>query len=316
MSNIDLAKIREIRDKIEQIKDGESIFSYGIKPDEKFPVLYHYSTGESVHSILDHKEIYVSKSNFLNDMTEIEYFKEVFERAIQSFEENQKLFDFSQKIKGEYYNSLWLEAYNYFILSFSTNGDSLPLWSNYSQGVGYNIEFCQKIDDIFKMDEKPLLPISHKVIYDAEKQYQKVVYFLKNAYECYSKAICELKENFFEDEIEKTIIFDSVLILKRYAIFFKRDLFQAEEEYRICFLSTNLNVKDYRKKICREIFFRMKDGNLIPYIKIKLSDYFLKSICIGPTNNSDITKIGWELFFQEKHFDGVDVKKSQIPLRY
>mgnify|MGYP003283730583 CR=1 FL=1 len=90
-----------------------------------------------------------------------------------------------------------------------------------------------------------------------------------------------------------------------YAMFFKHSAFKEEEEYRFIF----------KKKA--EVLYREKDGFLIPYIEIPLSNRLLpvKEIVIAPKNHIDLAKKGVEYMMKEKGYE-VEIRLSDISLRY
>ncbi|MDD3370141.1 MAG: hypothetical protein PHP50_14890 [Lachnospiraceae bacterium] len=92
-----------------------------------------------------------------------------------------------------------------------------------------------------------------------------------------------------------------------YAMFFKNEAFRVEQEYRFIF----------KKRKETEVLFREKDGFMIPYIKIQLSDELLpvKEIVVAPQNYIDLAKKGMEYMMEEKGYD-VDISLSNIKLRY
>jgi len=100
-----------------------------------------------------------------------------------------------------------------------------------------------------------------------------------------------------------------------YGMFFKRECFSGEHEYRIIF--SCIHDGDLIKEKDRvPQYFRIKDEVLIPFVKEKISTLdSLKSVLIGPRNTSDIAKTGLEYYFRNKKLD-VAVKQSAVPLRY
>lgn len=93
-----------------------------------------------------------------------------------------------------------------------------------------------------------------------------------------------------------------------YSMFFKRDCFKMEREYRFVFGPTGNKNDNYN--------FRTKNGAIIPYVKKKFKALnFIKSVTVGPANNMDISCKEIKEFLSYNGCN-VEVKRSKIPLRY
>ena len=90
-----------------------------------------------------------------------------------------------------------------------------------------------------------------------------------------------------------------------YAMFFKNSAFREEQEYRFIFKKKGTGL------------YREKDGFLIPYAQIQLTDKLLpiKEIVVAPKNHIDLAKKGMEYMIAEKGYDA-QVSLSNINLRY
>ena len=89
-------------------------------------------------------------------------------------------------------------------------------------------------------------------------------------------------------------------------MFFKRNCFKGEDEYRFVFAIDKE----------QEISFRNKNSLIIPYIKKRLESIdFITGITIGPTNQIDIASKGIQELLHYYQKD-VEIVKSKIPLRY
>ena len=100
-----------------------------------------------------------------------------------------------------------------------------------------------------------------------------------------------------------------------YNMFFKKECFAQEQEYRMVFLCVHR-----RKQLLSGdsilVEYRIKDEVFIPFIRMKLGDIScLKSVCVGTKNTSDLAVKGLRHYFGSRNLE-VRVKKSEIPLRY
>ena len=92
-----------------------------------------------------------------------------------------------------------------------------------------------------------------------------------------------------------------------YAMFFKNGGFAEEQEYRFIF----------RRQKDTKVYFRAKDGFMLPYIEIPLSEKNLpiEEIMIAPQNHIDLAKNGMEYMLHTKGYKA-EVSLSNIKLRY
>ena len=132
--------------------------------------LYHYTKPEKLLSILESGTIRFSNALYLNDKEEVTY---SYRLIVNLIDEMPKLnADLFCKIKEHFYkkyknivdgNDNFLNKYEYYTISFSTDSDNLTLWNNYSKGqtyTGYNIGFCKK-DLILPVDFRICINLLH-----------------------------------------------------------------------------------------------------------------------------------------------------------
>lgn len=281
--------------------------------------IYHYTDANALKSILNKNIFWVSKSDFLNDSTEIIYIQEIIDdvcsRIIDASNEDDLEF---KKIISTIIQNTNNTLHDLYVLSFSENNDSQTLWSAYSSFTGYNIgidinEIGEHINNI------GTLGVEHgKVIYEKSKQESILEDEIKIFYKFF-------KETDLASESYDTNRFFFSIRMVVYSLFFKNPVFKNEEEYRFIFRREKSLLKNklrYPNEI--EVKFRIRNDILIPYIEIPLhadeGQYSgripIKSICIGPKNNIDIAKQGLEFFLENKKYDSIKIEKSKLPLRY
>lgn len=289
-------------------------------------IIYHYTTAEGVLGILDKSEFWATKSDFLNDISEINYTFNLFEENFLNKIKNEKvrtrmISQFRSKLDKEtdLYNKV---LYGTYIISFSTNQDNLLLWSEFTRKMGYNLGFDIKdIRDAFnskyETDGKFLLDNDFKVIYNKEEQIRilkKYIHWklISNSDNVNMDSLENLDES-ISDEIINYFISDIIETCLFYSMFFKDSKFEQEEEYRFIFQALHNSEK---VSINKEMNFRVKEGALCPFVKVPFKGLnSLESITIGPKNNIDIAKKGLEVYCRNKEIDP-KILKSNIPLRY
>lgn len=288
-----------------------------IRPDKLVDRIYHYTSLEGLMGILTSKEVWMTNSNFLNDISELTYFKTLTEEAKNSFEKKLLSKYSNEEINKNnlfiLFNELFDEAvvkrfedptenFEVYVMSLTENKDSLTLWGNYAKGKGYNICFNTKtlVSEVDKIGAGYV--VYGNVIYDRERQLQTLSDTLVKTFELI------INKDFEIQELKKHLLsyFNSLII--SYSIFFKNNSFAPEEEFRIAF-TTYDNV---------DVLFRTNGEVIIPYITMKFEKSDIKGIVIGPKNNSDIAENGVKTYLKKSNYnlEEILVKKSEVPLRY
>lgn len=283
--------------------------------------IYHYTSVQALHGILDYGEFWATNSGFLNDKTEFNYTYKLFEEYILNRIRNtvfrEKIIN-AFRIKVEKNRSLPCltgTLYGKYVISFSTCPDNLLLWTEFSNSMGYNIGF--DFNNLLKSFENKVV-FHGEVIYDRDEQLcclQKALdYLLTWRPDCYFvKSINDFNEHTSDTTISYLAL-DMEFFCGIYSMFFKQLFFAPEKEYRFIFNAIHEKNEHVRKTT--KLHFRVKDDVLIPYIQVPFRPYnALHSITIGPKNNIDIAEAGIKCYCREKRIE-VPVRKSNIPLRY
>lgn len=265
--------------------------------------LYHYTSISNLKSILEDKEFWVTRSDFLNDPGEVIYFADLVTKIIDQL-----------NLPKEWSHHLYENFRTYFpvafqprfyILSLSRNKDSLAMWNYYGKNDGYcmGINFNTLLENL---NFKGYHYHHGSVLYDEESQVKILKDELQLTYN-YWLTNHEAAENMLLAMID-TLIGRWVF----YALFFKHKGFQQEEEYRIVFGDQNNLTVNYRPG----------HGVFTPYIKVpavKNNEKFpLESITIGPLIKHDNAERGLAEWSRHKElFDGPPcIHRSTIPLRF
>lgn len=290
--------------------------------------IYHYTTIAGLQGILKGKNFWVSHSYFLNDSSEIKYTYRLVVDVLKEIMDNEqddkviKMYNILKiaveevEIREVGAENIVARSGSYrpseYILSFSLNKDSLSVWSAFTEGGGYNIgiNFHEYFRELQKQNFL-IGPIPGKVIYNLEKQRE----IISSKIDEYKKLYLKHMDN-FDQEKEKVFVSNFTSSIRLYANFFKNPKFYSDEEFRIVFYN-------YRNGGYIPPSYRVKGDVLIPYINSNKggdSTTFipLKSITIGPTNQSDIAKEGLAYFLSDLGYNvtNIELLSSDIPLRY
>ncbi|MCI8559836.1 MAG: DUF2971 domain-containing protein [Dorea sp.] len=274
---------------------------------EKGSILYHYTKSNGINGIVNHNCFWATKSDFLNDPNEFSHIYGIIDQVC------------GENIKDPVLKEMFLEDTiyakrgknrEYFVLSFSKCRDSITMWSEFGNKTGYNIGF--RSDDIIaRIEEAAEIAYHGLVVYDEKKQRQLI-----------RKSICNYLPDLFQMSLEDVLeerrkeLKDSNYLkacgkfqrtVDVYAMFFKNSGFSQEQEYRFVF----------KKQKGTNVYFRAKDGFMLPYIEILMSEKNLpvEEIMIAPQNHIDLAKSGVEYMLHTKGYKA-EVSLSNIKLRY
>lgn len=276
--------------------------------------LYHYTNMEALFSILSKKKLWLTRSDFMNDSSELNHINETFEEIKDQFidttgEENIETIN-NEKGKRPIINiihDLFLQStirsnQDIFVLSLTSDADSLGLWSSYSPNAGCNITFSS-VEDFIKILERDkhyedMLILSGKVIYD--NTLKRAI--LKEVVNSFLEMFYQVK---YMPTEAKEILHKLTFVLHLHSAFFKDERFALENEFRIAFISDKTN-----SNVC----FRTAHSTFIPYMEYDLPEP--AAICLSPTNRSDFTQKGIENYLQFSGYTRTEVCHSKLPLRF
>ena len=289
-----------------------------ILDDGSNSTLYHYTKPEKLLNILESGTIRFSNALYLNDKEEVTYSYKLIVNLIEEIPNlNKELFS---NIKMYFYkkyknivdgNDNFLNKYEYYTISFSTDNDNLTLWNNYSKGqkyTGYNIGFCKK-DLIADMERQGFNAVYGNIIYNNEVQKTILKLIFEKWNKQYEKNLVA-KNSAKKLEKKQDIIFELVDILSIISLFFKNPHFKDEKEYRIIFIN-NFSPSSYKQTKIFE-----KNGLFIPYIEYKFLKRTVSSINIGPTLDENIFYTSTCRLLANFGYENKTINRSKIPLRY
>lgn len=280
------------------VNDIAEIYAKCISLPDRPDKLYHYTGVEGMYNIIKNKYFRLTKSDFLNDEKELIYFYDILKEVLEENEFSNLDLLFINWLKKE--GDKKLE--NTFILSFTKESDSLPLWEIYANGRGYNLEvdyhnFFREIggekiyistianDRIYltrKNDTGQFCGISDFVVYDRTLQKDKVKELLRGVdlsieyMECYSE---EIWFNMIR-EMKSRILSEFINCM----MLFKEKSFSYEKEYRVVYNIINCDQLDI-------VRHRISNGIVVPYIELGFVNNVIDSVTISPRLKDEILAI-------------------------
>lgn len=283
--------------------------------------IYHYTSIETLHNILktyrDSKEknylvFWASSIYALNDPLEMISAKDVIGRIIKGIEEELDVqqadristqFKETEVYKTAYERTFARNGY-IFVMSFSSNKDTLPMWSMYAKnGKGVCLCFDKKaLLKHFEEDKESETRIID-VSYGLNKIEQSTLDLLKATYLHYLK---ELKQDTITDK-ESIKYCYLYILLRQLAPMYKDCAYEYEGEQRL--LCT-------KQRDDENIDFRVSsEGYIIPYRKIKIPIETLKRIVIGPTYDYELISSNLKFAMIIYGIKGVEIEKSHVNYR-
>lgn len=249
-------------------------------------IVYHYTDINALISILNKDKIVLRASNclYLNDA------KEILE-GIESIKRIENRTDISEGAFRSYY-----------ITSFSKLCDSLTMWGMYAANgfrcsIGFYLEVLVKNYHGY----------TH-CIYGEKDIDQHLNSFLKL---CRNGSYVSFPTNGKSTILKDTDEMISEMVVNQYVttcLSAKNENFKFENEIR-CF---------YGNQDCEKtVYFRTKNGVIIPYIEIEIPKEALKEIIIGPTNKQNLAlqSILHFLSINGYNYNKISIKTSNVPYR-
>lgn len=245
--------------------------------------IYHYTSKDGLLGILKGDELQFSHLAFVNDKYEyLEIFQILGEMKSEIQKELKETLGFNNKdedlepiIKNMIGDIYSLKTFlkekigSMFIMSFCRNEDSLCMWANYTNKLGYNISVdSSKLVEVVKraIGQKNIVFISGNVVYDDEDKKKIIIKIFKDFFK-------EFKLNPKRgSELRSQLL--TLIVL--HAPFFKRSILKQEEEIRFCLTVDNSILEDY-------IEFKQSNNVNVPYLKLqeKFSECY-NGVRIGP----------------------------------
>jgi hypothetical protein len=299
--------------------------------------IYHYTSSVmAVENILSSGELWMSKSTVMNDYTEIIYGIELIKEVFSKKESKDAWFaEISESISQRSLSSFA----DYFILSFSQNGNSRLLWDSYSNKNGYNIEFSKElISDFVGLSPYIVNVLKDGAFVPTQRGFKVSLKTIQDeftipgfSYEVFSNSVLYDKTKQLEiinevveyierkkAELKSVDISLALSALMQSIPFFKDPSLRDEEEYRLVIKITPSEQRSNRKKeYLRNVqHYREKDNKLFPYIILKMrSKEYIKSVSLGYCNCDELSVHTMQDFLSTLS-QNIEIKTPNYALRW
>lgn len=296
-------------------------------------MVYHYSDVASLKSIIDNKQLWLTRFDYLNDTEEVKFTYDIIKNFLSSnYLDHESLNGFIDFLKacvellecyfGEKESTKYEETLNeirntiskVYVLSTSLKEDNLSLWHYYSGGTGASIKFSTaKLRQLVELNNNAVRQMSanlfmKKIDYLDISESKNIIDSLRLFY----KNSSSLSDN-------QKLYLGCINILFE-GIFKKNINMQQEEEYRFVLIAPDYETAGLynHNKIVEK--YRVKNNSLVmPYIELNVDPLILiDGIKIAPLNKTDIAKRGMVDFLKSKDLINAEniVSLSDIRLRY
>lgn len=281
--------------------------------------IYHYTPPEGLLGILENDSLHFTNIYFLNDKSELRYTYNLILELLKELktELNPNLYELIQK-RAQYVTSkdfIKKESHvlfreDFYVMSFSTDSDSLALWNNYTKNLnktGYNIKFSStKLIKYLKKQYKNIFVEGSLVCYDTTQQKES----LKNCIISYNQEYNSKKDQNIQ-YLENSLMYEFII----YSLFFKHSKFNIENEYRII-ISNISHTQD------KKLNFKINNGLFIPYLKYNLpknktiENRIIEEITISPVHDNELAIYSLNKLLNKTNYRFTQLSNSNIPLKF
>lgn len=286
--------------------------------------LYHYTSVDAFLGMLkdfstENKNLKMWATNvlFLNDPSEYEYGKYICQFMLQEIEDELKVEESKQIVNLMQNNffAMWELASSHiptdlndsipYVISFSKEADSLPMWNSYGKNgngiaIGFNKSKLVKFKKSFGQDSPNDFTLRN-CLYDLSlKEFAAIKEKIKIQYE----KMQEMTEKSNSHEIFAQQVEIIRLLKCQVAPFIKHIGYKYEREVRC---------KVYKAK---QILCRAAKGMAVPYVEVEIPIDCIERIIIGPTLDAERMYFAVSTLLHSKNIDtDIKIEVSTIPYR-
>lgn len=328
-----------VEKRLEVVKLGlGSRFEEKMLKELNIQFLWHYTSSDSFIKIVNGKQLRYTDCLFLNDIEEFNYIFQVLDEYIKQNRKNADFIKFlSDAMDKDNYdfvpaniklkNGYRFTSGRYYILSGSSNPDSLPLWTYYSKtgkydGYSLKIDVTKVFHDFRKYGQGAIY--AGRVEYDLQNQIEIIESVIDLLISENNSQIKKLDRNTLGEEdysieidmLRDNLQSDALDFLNTCRLFFKNSKFSFESELRIAVL---VSLEEINGNKC-DAAFSSVNGIIKPSIGLSLEPEFpIAAINVGPMIDLELAKIGIRRLFEgsnirmDKEFA---IEKSDVNIRY
>jgi hypothetical protein len=308
-------------------KLSRSILSSWGERHEQIPnVLYHYTSADGLIGILTSKSIWLTDLRYMNDLSELQYSRELVGRRLAARAETTSLIELQREFIRRVSTSFdpFSLGNSVFSASFCEDGNLLSQWRAYrGRGGGYAIGF--DFFHLLRLLSRPC--VLRRIIYDEKEQTR----LIDSVIDAFVETLQAEAEGRPSEEVASGFLphlcHTFSLVIGEFLFSFKHPDFREEQEWRLVHFA---NVDPTSNRGSDVPKFRSYDGNVIPFFAVDFEQAILLSrddthgypfpivdLTIGPTINADLNQESTKLLLLSLNPDICpNIRRSGIPLRW
>ncbi|HYE36852.1 DUF2971 domain-containing protein [Methylocaldum sp.] len=269
-------------------------------------VLFHYTTHDALHSIVENRNLRATNAYYLNDSNEIVFAINHFQRLLDAAAdeaENTKIANFYFELSRWLYG-LKTNAHYIFVFSLSEHRNLLSQWRAYTKhGSGVSIGF--NVTDLERLAARNQLSLT-KCIYERDECQRRLANELERIKSEFLAAFPHLPTEYVATQVEYLDFLNRQAepLLKVFCAL-KDSTFREEGEWRLI-------SKYYKYYTDPSIKFRPSKSTLIPFIEIDISEMrddglLFEQVYPGPSPNFDLSFQAISAFLSNKRACNVTI---------
>ena len=288
------------------------------------PPLFHYTGAAAIRGILQSGTVWASGAQYMNDWMEVVYGYDIIMNGLRDLLDGRKLSGRTRAIFKDVLrlmdspDSPFIDAY---FAAFCEKGNLLSQWRAYAGTQGFAIEFDPlaikgKLTLTTKAPARNLRLA--KIEYDPEKQQQSFHELIHEIQETIESASARSADK----TLLPTLVEFSRMVLSSWAATVKHPGFEEEQEWRVIFQPL---ITAEEKYLSTSAFVVRLEGlefvthvEFMPDKKVlgRRGDLLpIKSIVCGPNVSMRTAKRAIEILLRNNGYEGVEIRKSEIPAR-
>ena len=294
------------------------------RPPEPVPPLFHYTGAAAIRGILQSGTVWASGAQYMNDWMEVVYGYDIVMNGLRDLLDNRKVSGRSRIVLHRVLrlmdepDSPFIDAY---FASFCEKGNLLSQWRAYAGTQGFAIEFDPLVvkRQLTLTTKAPARNLRlAKIEYDPQKQQQSFRELIDEVRETIGNTSAHADRN----ALIPTLVEFSRMVLSSWAATVKHPGFEEEQEWRVIFQP--LMTADERYLSTTEFNVRLEGPEFVTHVEFMPDKKILgkrghllpiKSIVCGPNVTMRSAKRAIEILLRNNGYEGVEIRKSEIPAR-
>ena len=271
-------------------------------------LVYHYTNANGLIGIVNSKQLWATKIQYLDDKSELIHAFSVAESIIHRMKRetnNDHVEELLERIPEDFER---VEHVNVFVFSFSSVRDLLSQWRAYCPDGGYALGFDPRV--IEKLANRQGFKFV-KCVYNEKEQESIVERNLKDHLSSFQENLKTAKNGEEKDRLIVDSSRQAVGMLASVSPIFKHPSFMEEQEFRL--------VSELKASTDKAINCRNKLNLVIPYYEFASENdeihFKVEEIMIGPDLPIQLAMVSVSILFNRNHRRFGSISHTSIPYK-